>query len=203
MNDLSNLSNQLAGGSLQFLNTLLGQGLEAAKTGGVGAQIPIVQKSVEASRRAGSQAQTQARGDLARSGAGRTTQGQDILARLGLESSLATERIPTDFTQNFINALLGISTQATGQSVGAAGAAASGANTARAINIQAANPFLAAGAGLGANLGALGVTKGAGFLSDLLTRGGGIDTAGITQAGQSITDANLAAELAALGIGAA
>lgn len=74
---------------------ILGQQLEALQTGGVNAQIPIVQRAVDASNRAASQATEAARSDIARTGLAGTPFGANVLANVGLEGRARSAAIPS------------------------------------------------------------------------------------------------------------
>lgn len=77
---------------------------EALRTGGVGAQIPIIQRAVEQSSLAGSQAMRDAESGLAASGLTGTPFGQRILAQLSGQTRFATSQLPTQFAQSLISA---------------------------------------------------------------------------------------------------
>lgn len=81
------------------------QQLEALKTGGIGAQIPLIQRSVEQTRMAGSDAQRKAEESLGSSNLLNTPFGQSAMAQLQQQSRLAQSRIPTDFAQAFISGI--------------------------------------------------------------------------------------------------
>lgn len=83
-------------------NELLGQITEALRTGGIGAQIPIIQQSVSASNQAASDALRQTRDSLAQSGLSRTPYGQSILAGTRMQGAQQTAAIPTQIAQSFI-----------------------------------------------------------------------------------------------------
>lgn len=75
---------------------------EALTTGGVGARLPIIQKSVEASKSATSAARVATTESLAKAGIGGTPFGQQILAGQELQGNLATAQIPTNIIQQLI-----------------------------------------------------------------------------------------------------
>lgn len=81
---------------------VMGQTLEAMRTGGVGAQLPIVQKGMEASRAATSSALTQQAGSLGRQGLGRSSYGNALQASTLLQGELATQAIPQEVAAQFI-----------------------------------------------------------------------------------------------------
>jgi hypothetical protein len=90
------------GGSQQLNNQILQQLNEALRTGGVGAQIPIIQQAVSGANQATSQALRGTESSLASSGLSRTPYGQRILAETRLGGAQAAGRIPTDIAQGFI-----------------------------------------------------------------------------------------------------
>lgn len=83
-------------------NELFRQITEALRTGGVGAQLPIIQQSVSGANQALSDTLRQTEGSLASSGLSRTPYGQRILAQTRQEGSQAIGRIPTDIASQFI-----------------------------------------------------------------------------------------------------
>ena len=85
-------------------DTLLSQISEALKTGGVGAQIPIIQNAVSGANQATSQALKGTTESLARSGLGATPFGQRQLAETRLAGAQAAGAIPTQFAQQYIQA---------------------------------------------------------------------------------------------------
>lgn len=100
-------------------NELLGQITEALRTGGIGAQIPIIQQSVSASNQAASDALRQTRDSLAQSGLSRTPYGQSILAGTRMQGAQQTAGIPTQYAQSFIDQAPGFSQGLLGQILGA------------------------------------------------------------------------------------
>lgn len=96
-------------------NELLGQITEALRTGGIGAQIPIIQQSVGASRAAESDALRSTEDSLARSGLSRTPYGQSILAGTRMEGAQRTAQIPTQTAQSFIEMGPSFASSAMGQ----------------------------------------------------------------------------------------
>lgn len=102
MDALSLIQAQAARKGLRGRNMLLDQVQEALKTGGIGARIPIVQRAVESSRAAGAQAMSGAKSDLAARGVGGPFAGL-ALGNIGQASRLATSRIPTDVTSQFLS----------------------------------------------------------------------------------------------------
>lgn len=86
---LADISKQVWTLSKPGYQELLNQGMEAWKTGGTSASIPMVQRAVESSKVAGSQALKQAESSLASSGLAGTPYGEAILADTGLKGELA------------------------------------------------------------------------------------------------------------------
>lgn len=84
-------------------NELLSQFTEALRTGGIGAQIPIVQQSVSEANRATSDTLRQTEDSLARSGLSRTPYGQAILSGTRMQGNQAAAQIPTNYAQQFIS----------------------------------------------------------------------------------------------------
>lgn len=75
---------------------------EALRTGGVGAQLPMVSRSVEESRSALTRSLAQTEDDLARTGLARTPFGANVLAQTRQSGEQAVARIPTDFANQLI-----------------------------------------------------------------------------------------------------
>ena len=85
------------------LKETAGQILEALTTGGIGARLPIAQRSVEASRSATATALRQTGEELTRKGQAGTPFGESLLANLRLAGETGTANIPTDIAQQFIS----------------------------------------------------------------------------------------------------
>lgn len=151
-----------------FLQELYKQGLQMLQTGGVGAQLPIVNNAIEQSKQATSAATTQAKADMARSKTGNSTQGQSLLAGLNLSGNQATANIPTNFMIQFLQSILGVGAQNTATS-SSAGAAAS-QNTQNAQASQGSGFLEALAAKFGQSLGAAG---GSALTSGISSIGGG------------------------------
>lgn len=97
------------GGAVQPVESeLMSQILEALKTGGVGAQLPIVQQAVEGSRQATSRALQQSQESLFRSGLQGSPFGESILARTRITGEQQARRIPTQIAQSFIEMAPGL-----------------------------------------------------------------------------------------------
>ena len=71
------------------------QQLEALRTGGVGAKIPLIQRSVEASKQATGTALAATKDELSAAGIGGTPFAQNILARSRMGGEQAASQIPT------------------------------------------------------------------------------------------------------------
>jgi predicted RNA-binding protein Jag len=97
---------------------LLGQTLEALKTGGVGAQIPIIQRAVENSKAATGNALKATTDSAAAAGVGGSYL-QNILAATRIKGQQNTSQIPTEIASNFISAAPGLVTSMQGQGLGA------------------------------------------------------------------------------------
>lgn len=107
---------------------LLGQTLEALKTGGVGARIPIIQRAVEASKQATGNALRETSGQLA----GRGITGpyaSSILSATREAGGQAASQIPTNIAGQMIGAAPGIVGGFTGQALG-------GLSTAGSLDLQ-------------------------------------------------------------------
>ena len=94
---------------------LLGQTLEALKTGGVGARIPVIQRAVESSKQATSNALRGTTESLGATGLASSPYGQSILANIRTQGGQATSQIPTQIAENFIGAAPGIVASMQGQ----------------------------------------------------------------------------------------
>lgn len=115
------LFNETAGLRKEYM----GQSMEALKTGGIGAQIPIIARALEASKSATSQSQQMTQDSLGRSGLIGTPFGQSILAQQIMQGNQHTADIPTQYAQNFISQIPSFITALTGQGIqGQSGAAA-------------------------------------------------------------------------------
>jgi hypothetical protein len=116
---------------------LLAQMSEALSTGGVGAQIPLIQKSVEASRQATSQGLREAEELGARTGGGRGSSAlSNTLGQLALQGNLATSQITTNIASQFIAAAPGFALGNQGQALGFQGGAGNIFNVAQGIQAQ-------------------------------------------------------------------
>lgn len=85
------------------LDTLIAQIDEALKTGGVGAQMPIISRATEASRRATSSALSQLDEQLAATGLGRSSYGMRNRGDILLRGEQATADIGPRIAQQFVD----------------------------------------------------------------------------------------------------
>ena len=123
--------------SQQVTQPLFAQMAEALNTGGIGAQIPLIQKSVEASRQATSQGLREAEELGARVGGGRGSSAlSNTLGQLALQGNLATSQIPTNIASQFISAAPSFALGTSGQALGYGGTAGGIFNTAQGIQAQ-------------------------------------------------------------------
>lgn len=113
---------------------LFGQIFEALRTGGIGARLPIIQRAVESSMGATSQALRETEDRLRGVGLEGTPFGQRILSDVTREGEFATSQIPTNIAQELINLAPSFITGA-GQTATGAGGAATAANA----RVQSAN----------------------------------------------------------------
>ena len=121
--------NQLAAETTPIRGELSNQFLEALRTGGVGAQIPIIGAAQSASREATSRALTGTEEQLTAAGLARTPFAARTMAQTRLSGETATSMIPTDIARAFIGA-------APGFSMAPVGAMISGAGTLGSIGAQ-------------------------------------------------------------------
>lgn len=98
---------------------------EALRTGGVNAQIPIINRAVDASRQAGSMTNQQVQESLAKAGLSGSSFGQAIMAQTEQEGNQKTAEIPADIASQFI----GIVPGSVSTAVGAGGMAANANRT--------------------------------------------------------------------------
>lgn len=186
-----------------------GQLAEVLRTGGVGAQIPIAQQGVEATRSAAAGATEATKSRLASAGLGRTPYAQRILSGLGIQGDIATAQVPLDIAKLFLgaapNAALGAPQSAAGLIGSGVSGAGSAASTAAGGQIAAQNNLTSVLTSLIASQGATALGSGAGgFLGDLFGGGAGAG-AGKGAAGAASGDSIMAfaaayPELAALAL---
>ena len=133
---------------------LFGQVSEALTTGGVGARIPIISKSVEASKAATSQALKQIDESLARSGLATSPFGARVRAGEVSRGARATAAIPTNIAQQLISFAPNLVTGTGGQVLQGAGVAAQTAGASQAAAAANELAFLNALVGAGGTIGA-------------------------------------------------
>jgi len=86
-----------------LLTMLFGQMEEALRTGGIGAQMPIIQNAVSRSREAGNASMQNARNMLGSANLGNDPLSQGVLASLAGQLNQTTANIPTDLAMQFIS----------------------------------------------------------------------------------------------------
>jgi hypothetical protein len=106
MNTLANISKESFDISKPGLEEIISQGLEAWKTGGTGASLPMVQRAVESSKVAGSQALKGAEANLASSGLAGTPYAAATEASLGQQNEFNTNAAANAIGQQIMNALI-------------------------------------------------------------------------------------------------
>jgi hypothetical protein len=112
---LLNLLRERSGYILPFERELYGQGLEALRTGGIRAQIPMIQQALERSKQATSTALAETDVSLGQAGLKDTVFGQRIRGGLTLAGKQNANQIPTDLASKLIGGILGVLPSATGQ----------------------------------------------------------------------------------------
>lgn len=108
--------------ALPLYKELSSQAGEALRTGGINAQIPLINRSLDEARGAFSKSFENTRQALARTGLGKSGFGQSMLADLGMQGENAVSQIPTNVASQFIAGIPGLA----GQGIGALGAAMGG-----------------------------------------------------------------------------
>ena len=103
---------------------LLGQTLEALKTGGVGARIPIIQRAVEASKQATGNAMRETSGQLASRGI-TGPYASSILSATREAGGQAASQIPTNIAGEMVGAAPGVIGGFTSQALGGLSSAGS------------------------------------------------------------------------------
>lgn len=141
---------------------MLAQGLEALRTGGVEARIPIIQTAVEQSKNALSQGLQQTEEQLALSGILKSPFGQRILAGQRIEGESAIGAIPTNIAQGMIQQIPQISGNQLGVAIQGMGSASNAASAIRAAEIQAFSQFLTTAQNNATQLGSMGMGGGKG-----------------------------------------
>lgn len=122
---LSQLGQQLFNETSGVRGTMLQQGEEALKTGGIGAQIPMITRALDASRSQLSTDLQSTSDDLAKHRLVGTPFGQSIMQNARVLGNQGISQIPTNFAQGAIAQLPGFISALTGQGMGGMGQAAS------------------------------------------------------------------------------
>ena len=108
--------------ALPVFQTQANQISQAQNTGGVNAQIPIINSSIDASREAASTSMESTRSALARAGLSDSSFGQRVLAsQQGQEGSFISQ-IPSQAASSFIGLVPGLTSQGIAATGGAANA---------------------------------------------------------------------------------
>ena|SRR5690242_16523417 len=116
------------------------QQLEALKTGGVGARIPMIQRAVEASKSATANALSGTSAELATSGVAGTPFAANILAGARMSGEQATSQIPTNIAQNILSSgTTGLDTIRTALGFGQTGVSSLGQSGSLDLNRQEFN----------------------------------------------------------------
>lgn len=113
---------QFGRAALPLYKELSSQAGEALRTGGINAQIPLINRSLDEARSAFSKTFENTRQALARSGFGNTGFAQSMLADLGMKGEENIAQIPTSIASQFIAGIPSL----TGQGIGALSAAERG-----------------------------------------------------------------------------
>ena len=102
---LINLAQQLFGETYELRTTLADQMLEALQTGGIGAQIPLINRAMEASNRATGGALADIDTQLAQSGLAGTPFGEAIKAQTASEGKFESSQIPGQMMMSLMSAI--------------------------------------------------------------------------------------------------
>ena len=129
---------------------------EALRTGGVNAQIPSINRAVDASRQAGSSSNQETQAALARAGLSGTSFGANVAATNQQAGAAETAAIPSSVAGQFISSVPG--TAATG--VGAAQGAAASSYTGKATSTGSFMDQLQQGMAMGIDPGGVFSSKG-------------------------------------------
>ncbi|MFA5234431.1 MAG: hypothetical protein WC390_08545 [Sulfurimonas sp.] len=106
MNTLADISKQSFDISKPGLQEIISQGLEAWKTGGTSASLPMVQRAIESSKVAGSQALKGAEANIASSGLAGTPYAISQEAQMGMQNEFNTNNAANAVGQQIMNALI-------------------------------------------------------------------------------------------------
>ncbi len=113
---------QFTKAGLPIFQQLSSQIGEALRTGGVNANIPIINRSVDAAREGASTSMESTRQALARAGLGDSSFAQRILSEQGTSSGESISQIPTNAAASLIGAAPGVGSTAVSAGGIAAGA---------------------------------------------------------------------------------
>lgn len=125
IDQLGAIAKQLYNDTSSVRNTMLKQGEEALKTGGIGAQIPMITRALDQSRSQLSTDLASTKEDLAKYRLVGTPFGQSILQNAQVVGNQGISQIPTNFAQGMIAQLPGFVSALTGQGMSGMGQAAS------------------------------------------------------------------------------
>lgn len=125
IDNLSSLARSLFNQTAGLRKEYTAQGLEALKTGGISAQLPMIARAVEASKGQLSQDLQATSDDLAKHRLVGTPFGQSILSQGRILGGQQIANIPTNYAQNTINMIPNFIAAMTGTSMSGAGQAAS------------------------------------------------------------------------------
>lgn len=116
---MADLAKQIFSETTPLRQTMEAQGLEALKTGGTSASIPSVQRAVESSKVATSNALRQTGDSLSSAGLGGTPYGEAILANTGMQGEMAGNQAANAIGQAILSMVPALLTgqQATGASL--------------------------------------------------------------------------------------
>jgi hypothetical protein len=127
--------------------------LEGLKTGGLNAQIPMIQQGVESSRAATSNALRQLDENMAVTGLNRTGFGARARGETLMQGEQRTAQIPFELVQQFITTALGQATGTPTTIVQGLGAASDSQARLGAANTQAQAALMSALFGAGSDIG--------------------------------------------------
>jgi hypothetical protein len=113
----SAIANQLFGETTPVRQEYLNQMLEGLKTGGIQAQMPIIQQAVDQSKGATSQALRQLDTNMGQAGIAGTPYGQQTRAMAAMQGAQGTAAIPTNIVRDFMGAIPGYSSNLSAQSM--------------------------------------------------------------------------------------
>ena len=123
-NELTRLIQELFGETKGLRNTLIEQMTELLQEGGIGAQIPIINRAVDASARATGGALRDLDSDLSSQGLTGTPFGEAMKAQLGSEGKFAQSQVPLGIWTEMVKAIPGFLSNLTNAGIGGYSAAA-------------------------------------------------------------------------------